>query len=58
MQAAIARGVDGDELKFLGEAVVRANDDFKSNAKHVRMHIAPAKTAKPKGQAKAKAAAA
>ena len=56
MQAAIARGVDGEELSNLGQAVVQANENFKVSAKHVRMHITPAN--KPKGQAKAKAAAA
>ena len=54
MQAAIARGADGDELRTLGEAVVAANEEFKTSAKHVRMHILPSK---PKGATKAKAKA-
>ncbi|CAE7207120.1 unnamed protein product, partial [Symbiodinium sp. CCMP2456] len=32
LEAAIARGVDGDELRLLGEAVAKANDDFKASS--------------------------
>ena len=59
LQVAIARGVEGNALKALGEAVVAANEQFKTDAKHVRMHIGPSKAkATPKATAKAKASAA